>query len=97
MKYLAKLVQNKKSGCWFANSHDAWFNHEWVCNICKRNISGALPKIIVSKDAPTINCPECFHRTTGTSPDWVCCASDYDKVPIEHYCDCAECWGIETD
>jgi len=96
MKLKAELVKSKNSGCWFPNSHNAWFNHEWVCNICKCNVFGAIPKIIGIGGKPTINCPECFYKDTGTEPDWVCCACDYDKVPIEHYCQCAECLAIET-
>ena len=90
----AELVQDKKSGCWVANSHEAWFNHKWVCNICKCNVSGAMPKIIGINGETTINCPECFYEDTGTSPDWICCNSDTDKIPIENYCECAECRGI---
>ena len=95
MKKQAELVQDKKSGCWFPNSHEAWFNHTWVCNICECNISGAMPKIIGINGEPTINCPECFHEDTGTSSDWICWVGDYDKVPIEHYCECAKCYGVE--
>jgi hypothetical protein len=90
----AELVQDKKSKCWFPNSHNAWFAHKWVCNICKCSVIGAIPKLIGFNGEQTVNCPDFFYKDTGTSPDWVCCESDYDKVPIEHSCECAECLGI---
>jgi hypothetical protein len=90
----AELVQDKKSGCWSANDHSLWQNHTWVCNICQSNVIGGLPKIIGINGVPTLNCSECFTEETGIEPQWICCSSDYDKVPVEHYCECKKCTGI---
>ena len=92
----AELVKDEKSGWWFPNHHGAWLQHKWQCNLCKSMCVNGMPKILKVNGEPTINCSECYTKETGQVPQWICCACDYDKVPIEHYCDCAGCNGIDA-